>query len=303
MDKFSTMRSFLRVVETGAFIRAAESLGLPKSTVTRQIQALEAELGVKLLHRSSRRLRLTEQGEVYYKGAQDLLIQAERLDNSVSGSDATWRGQLRVEMPGALAYCLLIPRIPDFMNRYPDLQVITSIGNRTSDLIDNQIDCVIRVGALRHDTLISRSLGTLPMAVCAAPQYLEKNGRPTHPSELLKHYLIQVRSPQSGRSFGHQLVKDNGSFAIQGPFQISVNDAFAALCAARAGLGIVTTYAFLVKDALIKGELVSLFDEWEVDKLPVHIAWPENRQLAPRVRLFSDWVRGQFNDMALTDLN
>lgn len=297
MDKLSTIRSFLRVVDTGAFTRAAESLGLPKSTVTRQVQALEAELGVKLLHRSSRRLRLTEQGEVYYKGAQDLLMQAERLDNSVSGAHATWRGQLRVEMPGALAYYLLIPRIPDFMNRYPDLQVIISVGNRTSDLINNQIDCVIRVGALHHDTLISHSLGTLPMAVCAAPHYLEKHGIPTHPSELLRHYLIQVRSPQSGRSFEHKLLKGKGSFSIQGAFQISVNDAFAALCAARAGLGIVTTYVFLVKDALIKGELVSLFDSWKVDKLPVHIAWPENRQLAPRVRLFSDWVRGQFNEI------
>lgn len=298
MDKFSAMRSFLRVVETGAFTRAAESLGLPKSTVTRQIQMLETTLGVKLLHRSSRRLSLTEQGEVYYKGAQALLTQAERLDNSVSGADATWRGTLRVEMPGALAYCLLIPRLSDFMHRYPDLQVITSVGNRTSDLIDQQIDCVIRIGALRHDTLIARSLGTLPMTVCAAPDYLQKNGRPAHPSELLKHQLIQVRSPQSGRSFEHRLMKDNGSFAIQGPFQISVNDAYAALCAARAGLGIVVTYAFLVQDALIKGELVSLFDDWNADKLPVHIAWPENRQLAPRVRLFSDWVREQFNDIS-----
>lgn len=303
MDKFSTIRSFLRVVETGAFIRAAESLGLPKSTVTRQIQALETELGVKLLHRSSRRLSLTEQGEVYYKGAQALIKQAERLDNSVSGANATWHGTLRIEMPGALAYCLLIPRMPDFMNRYPDLQVITSVGNRTSDLIDQQIDCVIRIGALRHDTLIARSLGTLSMTVCAAPHYLQKNGRPAHPSELLKYHLIQVRSPQSGRSFEHILLKDNEYFAIQGPFQISVNDAYAAFCAALAGLGIVVTYTFLVKDALTKGKLVSLFDAWKVDDLPVHIAWPENRQLAPRVRLFSDWVQGQFNDISKTNFN
>ncbi|MGO4743298.1 LysR family transcriptional regulator [Serratia quinivorans] len=298
MDKFSAIRSFIQVVETGAFTRAAESLGLPKSTVTRQIQALENELGVKLLYRSSRRLSLTEQGEVYYKGAHALLMQAERLDNSVSATGATWRGQLRVEMPGALAYCLLIPRLADFMNRYPDLQIITSVGNRTSNLIENQIDCVIRIGSLRDDSLIARSLGTLPMAVCAAPGYLEKNGKPEHPVELLQSHLIQIRSPQTGRNFEHQLVKDNESFAIQGPFQISVNDAYAALCAARAGLGIVTTYAFLVKEALKAGELVSLFDSWKVDESPVHIAWPENRQLAPRVRLFADWVRKQFTDIS-----
>lgn len=301
MDKFSAIRSFLQVVETGAFTRAAESLGLPKSTVTRQIQALENELGVKLLHRSSRRLSLTEQGEVYHQGAQALLIQAKKLDSSVSGAAGTWRGQLRVEMPGALAYCLIMPRLGDFIDRYPDLQIITSVGNRTSDLIENQFDCVIRIGPLRDDSLIARSLGVLPMAVCATPAYLKRHGKPSHPNELVHFHHIQVRSPQSGRSFEHQLTKANESFPLNGPFQVSVNDAYAAFSASRAGLGIVTTYAFLVADALKKGELIRLFDDWKVDELPVHIAWPDNRQLAPRIRIFAEWVREQFSTTAIAE--
>ncbi|OON42008.1 LysR family transcriptional regulator [Izhakiella australiensis] len=296
MDKLSAMRSFIQVVEAGSFSRAAELLALPKSTVTRQLQALENDVGSKLLHRTSRRLSLTTAGEAYYQGALSVLEQLARLDSRVVADGATPGGLIRVEMAGALAYGRILPALPDFLSRYPELQLELSVGNRTIDLIEQRIDCVIRVGPLRNDALIARSLGALEMVVCAAPCYLARNGTPQHPAQLARdHHIVQVASPQSGRAFQHTLTRDGEEIALQGRWQLSVNDATAALSAACAGAGVVTTYRFLADEALASGKLVALLPQWRLAPVPVHIAWPENRHLASRVRLFIDWVRLLFS--------
>ncbi|WP_237713116.1 LysR family transcriptional regulator [Serratia sp. M24T3] len=289
------MQIFVQVVESGAFIRAAEALGMPKSTVTRQIQALETELKVKLLHRSSRRLRLTHQGEQYYNGVRPVIEQIRMLDDSLKRNESEESGQLRIELPGALACHLVIPWLPEFMTRYPHIQVQLSTGNRASDLIEQQIDCVIRIGPIRNDLLIARSLGELRMTTCASPDYLRRTGIPTHPAQLQGHQLIQVRSPQTGRSFEHAVSHIDGSVSLKGPWELSVNDASAALAAAEAGIGIVHTYKFLTTSAVSEGRLVPLFTKWQPDAVPVHIAWPENRHVSSRVRLFIDWIRVQFS--------
>src|SRR5688572_18713596 len=198
MDKLENMRTFVQVVDSGSFSRAAELMDLPKSTVTRQVQALESELGVKLLHRTSRRLSMTEQGEAYYHGAIRLLDQMEILDSNVQAATQAPRGKIRVEMPNAIAYRRVIPALPGFLMHYPDVQVEVSVGNRTADLIAQNIDCVIRIGELHNDALIARSLGVLPMITCAAPAYLQKHGMPEHPQDLiLDHTLVQIASPQT----------------------------------------------------------------------------------------------------------
>lgn len=296
MDKLDTIKTFIRVVDSGSFTRAADLLNLPKSTVSRQIQALESSLGVKLLHRTSRRLTMTELGEAYYQGAVRLVEQSVILDSNIQASSVASRGKIRVEMPNAIAYCKIIPALPDFLGRYPDVQVEVSVGNKTIDLIQQSIDCVIRVGDLQNDALIARSLGTLEMVTCASPDYLQQRGTPRHPRDLLKeHTLVQIVSPLTSRVFEQLVFSPKETVAISGQWQFAVNDSTAARTAALAGLGVVTTYRFLVEEALENGQLTALFPDWRGETVSVHIAWPESRHLPSKVRYFIDWVIGLFS--------
>ncbi|SBW79440.1 hypothetical protein PVE_R1G1553 [Pseudomonas veronii 1YdBTEX2] len=295
MDKLGAMQAFVRVVDAGTFTRAAEIMNVPKSAVTRQIQALEKVLAVKLLHRTSRRLSLTEAGTHYYQGALRLLDQVSSLESSVAGATQSPRGKVKVEMPGALAYSLVLPALGAFFERYPDVQLDIRIGNRSVDLIAESVDCVIRVGPLLNDSLIARPLGFLGMSTCAAPGYLEKYGRPNHPGDLAcGHTLVQLVSPQSGRAFAHELKRGEEVVTISGSHQLSVNDSTAALTAGLAGLGVLTTYTFLVSAHMDSGALVAIYPEWRGEQIPVHIAFPENRHVASKVRVFMDWTRELF---------
>lgn len=295
MDKLTTIRSFIRVVDSRSFVRAAELLNMPKSTVTRHIQALEEELGVKLLNRTSRNLNLTDQGMIYYQGALRLLENLEILDGNVRTSAMQPWGRVRVEMPNSLAYCRVIPALPDFLARYPDIQVEVSVGNRTVNLIEQNIDCVMRIGELHNDALIARSLGSLEMVTCASRSYLARHGTPQHPADLARlHTLVQIVSPRSGQSIDHHLHQGEQVEKIAGRWSFAANDSMAARTAALSGLGVVTTYRFLLEEHLKNGEMVALFPDWQGQQIPLHIAWPENRQLPSKVRAFIDWSRALF---------
>lgn len=291
MDKLDAMHAFVRVVDAGTFTRAADLMNVPKSAVTRQIQALERFLGVKLLHRTSRKLSLTEAGSHYYQGALRLLDQMNSLESSVTGATQSPRGKVKVEMPGAVAYNLVLPSLGSFFEQYPDVQLDLRVGNRTADLIADSVDCVIRVGPLMNDSLIARPLGFLGMTTCATPGYLAKHGIPDHPTQLESgHTLVQLASPQSGRAFTHDLKRGDERITLSGGHQISLNDSTAALTAGLAGLGVLTTYTFLVKPHLESGALVAVCPEWEGEQIPVHIAFSENRHVASKVRVFMDWT-------------
>lgn len=295
MDKLDAMQTFIRVVDAGTFTRAADLLNLPKSTVTRQIQALERHLAVKLLHRSSRHLSVTEEGAAYYQGAQKLLDQVGALESGIAGAARTPQGKIRVELPGSVAYHLVIPALPRFFAAYPQVQVELSVGNRSVDLIAESVDCVIRVGPLMNDALIARPLGVLAMVTCATPTYLAMHGHPGHPQELARgHTLIQIASPKSGRAFDQELYRDGAVFVLQGTHQVSVNDSTAALMAGLAGLGVLTTYGFLVERYLTSGELQCVCPTWTGEQIPVHVAYPESRHVSSKVRVFLDWVTALF---------
>ncbi|KAJ9430783.1 LysR family transcriptional regulator [Pantoea sp. YR343] len=294
MDKLAAMRVFVQVVDSGSFIRASESLGLPKSAVTRQVQALEAVLRVKLLHRTSRRLSLTPQGEQYYQGARILIEQVKRLDDGLT-QNSSISGQLRIELPTALACYLVIPWLPEFTSLYPDIQILLSTQNRTSDLIKEQIDCVIRTGPLLNDALVARSLGEIRISAYASPDYLRLAGIPQHPGRLQNHRIIRIASPQTGRPFERALSRDGEFVTLDAVWQLSVNDSAAALSAAESGMGIVLTYDFLTARSVSEGRLVRLFEDWQSEAVPVHAAWPENRHLASRVRIFVEWIRRRFS--------
>jgi DNA-binding transcriptional LysR family regulator len=286
------MKAFIRVVEAGSFTRASEQLGLPKSTVTRLVQSLESSMETKLLNRTSRRLNMTEQGSIFYQGSLKVLEQLSMLESSIRTELAGPRGKIRVEMPHALGCHYVIPRLPEFTEKFPGVQIEAGISNHTSDLIEDNYDCVIRIGNLFQDSLIARALGTLKMVTFASPSYLGQRGKPEHPEQLSqKHSLVQISSPRSGQPFKHKVYRAGHEVQLRGEWVITVNDAVAAFSAAKAGLGIATTYRFLTEELLKRGELIELFSEWQHQEVPVHIAWPENRHLPVRTRVFIDWIR------------
>lgn len=298
MDKLAAMQAFVRVVDAGTFTRAADLLNVPKSTVTRLVQELEKELGVRLLHRTSRRLTLTQEGQTYYDGSIRLLDEVGSLDASVLSATRSPKGKIKVELPGSLAFQVVVPALPDFFARYPDVQVEMNVGNRPVDLIAENLDCVLRLGPLLSDSLIARPAGTLPLITCASPAYLAQHGVPGDPSDLARdHTLVRMISPRSGRDFGFQLTRDGTTVDILGAHQLTVNDSAAALAAGVAGLGVLTTYRFLVEPHLRAGTLQPLFPEWQGDRIPVHVAWPVNRHLASKVRVFVDWALELFREM------
>ena len=291
MDKLAAMQAFVRVVDSGTFTRAADLMNVPKSTVTRLVQELEKELGVRLLHRTSRQITLTQEGQIYYEGSIRVLDEVGSLDGSVLSATRSPKGKIKVELPGSLAYQLVVPAMPDFFARYPDVQVEMSVGSRSVDLIAENVDCVLRLGPLLSDSLIARPAGTLRLMTCASPAYLERHGVPHAPADLTPgHTIVHMTSPRSGRDFIFQLRREEQIFEIHGAHQLSVNDSGAALAAGLAGLGVLTTYAFLVAPHVRSGALVPLFPEWRGDDIPVHVAYPVNRHLASKVRVFVEWA-------------
>jgi len=291
MDKLAAMQTFVRVVDSGTFTRAADLMSVPKSTVSRLVQELEKELGVRLLHRTSRQLTLTQEGQAYYEGAIRVLDDVGSLDASVLSATRSPKGKIKVELPGSLAYHVVVPALPDFFARYPDVQVEMNIGNRSVDLLAENLDCVLRLGPLLNDSLIARPAGTLPLITCASPAYLARHGTPQNPAELGQgHTIVRMTAPRSGRDFVFRLMRDGTLSEIQGSHQITVNDSSAALAAGLAGLGVLTTYGFLVAPHLRSGALQQLFPDWQGEQIPAHVAYPANRHLASKVRVFVDWA-------------
>ena len=198
MDQLMAMRAFTRVVETGSFTRAADSLNMPIATLSKLVKALEAHLEIRLLHRTTRRVVTTPEGAEYYEKAVRVLIDIEDIDTSFRVSHATPKGHLRVDIGGSTARDVLIPLLPDFMQRYPDIRIDLGVADRPVDLISGNVDCVIRGGPLNDSTLIARHLGDADMVTCATPGYLKKHGVPAYPQELRNgHKLISYLSPRS----------------------------------------------------------------------------------------------------------
>lgn len=295
MDKFLAMQSFVRVVEAGSFSKASDLMGMPKSTVTRLIQGLESELRVKLLQRSTRSVRMTVEGAAYYDGALAVLGQVEELDTLVSHASTTPKGRLKIEISGSIAYSIIIPELPDFFAQHPEIQLSIGISNRSVDLITENIDCVVRVGPLLSDLLIARRLGVLAMITCASPTYIASHPTLVHPRDLDRdHSLVQVVSPRTGRSFAATFTQGTTSIDASGRNLVSVNDSAAALCCVRAGLGVLTSYEFMMRGDIRAGTLVPVLTDWSNGEVEVHAAYPMNRHLPRKVRAFVDWVAGVF---------
>jgi DNA-binding transcriptional LysR family regulator len=295
MDKFSAMQAFVRVVEAGTFTKAADSMGLPKTTVTRLIQTLEKELDTKLLNRTTRKVTVTADGAAYYERAGRLLSDMEELESSMSRAKANPRGRLKVDVPSSLGLAVIIPALPDFYARYPDIQLELGVTDRPVDIVAENVDCVVRGGVLTDQSLVARRIGEFYIMGCASPAYLKRHGTPLHPGELEdRHRVIRYMSLRTGKHHILHVHKDGEIVEVGGLNMLSVNDSNAGVAAALAGLGVLFTASFLVQDHLSSGTLEPLFTAWCSEPLPIHVVYPPNRHLSNKVRVFVDWIAELF---------
>ncbi|RZI66238.1 LysR family transcriptional regulator [Variovorax guangxiensis] len=296
MDQIQAMRVFSRVVETGSFTRAADSLALPKGTVTKQIQALEARVRVKLLNRTTRRVTVTPDGAAYYERASRLLTDLDDLDASMTNAQANPSGRLRIDVGSSVATLLLIPAIEGFQERYPDIQLDMGVSDRIVDLIADNVDCVIRVGEITDQSLVARRIGHLPFVNVAAPAYIRRHGTPMHPHDLEKsHRVVNHFSGNTRRMYPLEFNKDGEHIEPNAPYRLAVNESNSHTVAVLAGLGASQMVTFVAQPYLDAGELVQILPDWTREPLPIYVVYPPNRHLSAKVRAFVDWTAELFS--------
>lgn len=292
MDRFDAMKAFARVVETGSFTKAAQTLHMSKTSVTQLVQQLEARLRVRLLNRTTRKVNVTADGAVYYERVVQLLADMDDAETSLPNASALPRGRLRVDVPSPLARMILVPALPAFHAKYPDIQLDMGVSDRTVDLIGENVDCVVRGGELTDQSLKARHVGDLQLGVYAAPSYLERAGTPSHPHELedTHHRIVGFLWSRIGKPFPYAMHREGESLKVHGRYVVSVDDGNAYLAAGLAGMGILWLPDYMSKAHLARGELVLLFEGWRLDPMPMYVAFPPNRYVSVKLRVFIDWI-------------
>lgn len=291
MNQLNAIHAFARVVETGSFTRAADSLDMPTTSLSKLVRELEAHLGVRLLQRTTRRVAVTAEGQTYYEKAGRLLRDLQDVDASFSAARGTPRGMLRVDIGGSTARDVLIPLLPAFMARYPEIRIELGVSDRTVNLIGENVDCVIRGGALDDSSLVARHLGDARLITCASPAYLKAHGVPAYPEELRNgHRLISYLLPSNGRAVPFRFRGPDGAFEIKAEHRLGINESNGHLAAAVAGLGLVQTFGYAAAAALQSKALVEVLQPWRPASYPFHVVYPDNRHVSPRLRVFIDWL-------------
>ena len=290
MDKIHAMQLFVRVAELESFSRAAESLTLPKGSVSRQIQALENRLGTQLLHRTTRRVSLTQDGMVYYERAKDLLTNLDELDGMFQHDPSTISGRLRVDMPVSVARNLVIPKLPAFLQQYPGIELELSSSDRLVDVIREGFDCVVRVGALKDSGLIARPLGKLSVINCASPDYVTRFGYPETLEDLGSHAVIHYAATLGTRPQVFEFYNGTSTQWVKTGGVLTVNSTETYQAACIAGLGIIQVPRVGVRDALRTRKLIEVLPQYRAEPMPVSLIYPHRRNLSRRVHLFMEWL-------------
>lgn len=293
------LEAFVQVAELGSFTRAAAKLEAPRATVTELVQALEARVGSTLLHRTTRRVALTQEGARFLERATQLLEDLEDAEHEVSGERRSVRGRLRVDVSGSAGRHIIAPALPTLFARHPELELTLGSSDRPVDLLGEGVDCVIRGGDVHDESLVARKLIDYTVITCAAPRYLRAYGKPRSPHELEAHVFVNFFSAKTGRVFDNDFVRDGEAVALRGKHLVAANDADTYLAAGIAGLGIVQVpYTKMTRALLTEGKLVRLLPDWTVPDLPVHAMWPRRRDRSARVHAFVDWAAEVYREEA-----
>ncbi|MBN6149978.1 LysR family transcriptional regulator [Xanthomonas sp. AmX2] len=292
MDRFDAMQAFARVVETGSFTKAAETLQMSRTSVTQLVQQLEARLRVRLLNRTTRRVNVTADGAAFYERAVRLLADMDDAETDLSSASAAPRGRLRVDVPSPLARLILVPALPAFHEKYPDIQLHMGVSDRRVDLIDENVDCVVRGGELSEQSLVARRIGDLQAGMYAAPGYLARAGTPSHPRELedSHHRIVGYMRWGGGKVLSHPMRRGEERIDAQGRHVLAVDDGNAYLAAGVAGMGVLWLPDYMAAPHVAGGELVRVFADWRLEPMPLYVAFAPNRHVSAKLRVFIDWI-------------
>lgn len=292
MHRVDALAVFLRVAELGSFTAAAESLGLPKATASTAVRDLEALLGTQLLHRTTRRVRLTQDGQSVQERGRDLLDDIDELV-TLFHRDTALRGRLRVDMPLAVARDVVVPRLPEFLRAHPALEIELSSTDRRVDIVREGFDCVLRVGALADSSLIARPIGQLRLINCVSAGYAAVRGVPKALEDLAAHDLVHYVPTLGGRSAGFEYLLDDDppvTRFVPMAGALTVNNSEAYLEACLAGMGIIQVPGVPVAAHVAAGRLVEVLPAFRPAPMPVSLVYANRRHLPQRVHAFMAWV-------------
>ena len=291
MDRMEAMRLYARIVELGSFTGAANDLSLPRATVTHAIKRLESRLGAQLLQRTTRRVRTTRDGEVYYAHCIRLLADMDAVEADFREAATAPRGRLRVDLPGAFARSRIIPQLPAFCDRYPQIELDIGTGDRFVDLLREGVDCVLRAGQLGDSGMIGRQVGRLPQVTVASAGYVAKHGMPQAMADLQRgHLAVNWASPTTRRVEPLEFMVGRRRRELELPSRVTVSGTDAYLGCCEAGLGIAQFPGYHVAGQIARGELVSLLPESPPPPLPMTVLYPQQRHIPARLRVFIDWL-------------
>ncbi len=290
MDQLVCMRSFVRVADLHSFTRAADALGISRAVVSTHVAELERHLRCQLFHRTTRRVGLTSDGAEYLGRCQRILAELEAADETLRRTRLSPQGRLRVDVPVVFGRALLIPALPKFTARYPDLQLEVQFNDRVIDLIAEEVDLVVRVGAVREPHLVARRVVTTRLLTCAAPEYLRAHGVPAEPEELRRHQLVGHLAAGSRRARKWQFQRGALRKQLSLTFSVAFNSVEAQIMAAIRNAGIVQTMDLVVAEALATGRLEVVLREWSAPGAPISVVCRSALRDSAKIRVFADFA-------------
>ncbi|WP_321886989.1 LysR family transcriptional regulator [Paraburkholderia bannensis] len=289
MDRIDLFRVFVRVVVCANFTRAADTLGMPRSSVSAAIQELENRVGTRLLNRTTRKVTTTQDGAALYDRCLRLIADVEETENLFRSADVSSAGTLRVDMPSRIGRLIVTPALPAFLDAYPQIDVEINATDRPVDLIEERIDCALRVGTLNESELIARPIGTLALINVASPAYLARHGTPRDPDDLAYHTPIGYASPASGRLAPWEWVDGDRTRTLAIKGRVTVNNAEAYIACCLTGLGLIQIPAYDVEAHIRAGELVEVLPGYRAPPMPVTLLYLHRQYLSRRFQVFADW--------------
>jgi DNA-binding transcriptional LysR family regulator len=291
MNQLEAMRIYVRVAELASFTEAAQSLGVPKASASTAVQQLETRLGTRLLHRTTRRVQMTQDGRVFYERCRDLLTDMEELNTLFQVGQTELEGRLRVDVPLGVARSIVVPRLPEFLRTHPKLEIELSSTDRRVDPVREGFDCVLRVGTLSDSSLIARPLGMYRIVNCVSADYIAAFGKPRTPDDLQAHRLIHYASTFGAKSAGFEYVGADGQINfVPMPGALTVNNSEAYQAACLAGLGLIQAPEVGMRALLESGRLVEVLPKYRAESMPVSLLYANRRQLPKRVQVFMTWI-------------
>ncbi|OWY28226.1 LysR family transcriptional regulator [Herbaspirillum robiniae] len=288
MDRLNAMEIFVCVADAKSFAKAAAILDISPASVTKAVQSLEDHLGLRLLQRTTRRLSLTPEGEAICEDCRRII--SDVADLAAGDGSRVLRGRLRVDMPASLAKTVIIPVVSGFIASHPDMELVLGVGDKSVDLVEDGVDCAIRVGLNSDSSLVAQTIGAMQRVSCAAPTYIARRGKPESVEDLAGHSVIRYFPKGGWRDVSEEFIIEGKSIEVKMRSAIAVNDVDTYLACGLQGLGIIRIGRYLAQEHLDSGALVEIVPQWTTPPTPISAIYPARRHLSPKVRAFISWA-------------